>query len=76
MKLCKDCKHLVRGLLWFDPEGWKCKTGLVTRKPSPLTGVPEDFTEAQLVYCAFKRKISWDPCGPKGDLWEPKGGRK
>ena len=76
MNCCKDCKHLTKGLFWFDPEGWKCKTALLSCKPSRLTGEVCESGATHAVYCTIKRKSPIDPCGPEGRLWEPKGGGK
>ena len=75
MKLCKDCKHLVKGIMFFDASLWKCKTGIISNAISPVDG-KSISTGRDLLYCDSKRRYDFDPCGPNGNLWEPKGGTK
>lgn len=75
MNYCKDCKHVVKGLMFFDSSLWKCKTGMISSTLSPVDGKPTP-AERALIFCDSKRRYDFDPCGPEGRLWEPKGGGK
>jgi len=67
MKTCRECKHVMKGLFVFDSDMWKCKTAMLNRKISPVTGEPEP---SGLRFCSVKRSSPIDPCGPEGTLWE------
>jgi hypothetical protein len=67
MKTCRECKHVVKGFFFLDPDLWKCKTAMITQKISLVTGKP---IPSGPEFCSIKRTSPIDPCGPAGVLWE------
>ena len=75
MNCCKDCKHVVKGFMFFDSSLWKCKTAMLSVRVSLVDG-KQKASPNVFQFCDSKRRYDSDPCGPEGRLWEPKGGGK
>ncbi len=67
-KLCKDCKHCRRGIMFFfDQAFWKC----VAPSVPTIVRLTDGKVIKKKAYADLNR--SWkDECGPEGKWFEPR----
>lgn len=67
--LCKDCRHSkYEWWTFIGRHAYRCRLSLVPPKFDPVTGAME--LKPYMNSCGVARVQK--PCGPEGNLWEPK----